>query len=86
MSATLTPKRKSARDRPASSKERMGDGGRESGRSTEVLVVRTSDSPRAVGSWRTLPGGQYRTLMPRGLSPVVLRHAVVCEIGRPSFT
>ena len=31
MSATLTTKRKSARDRPASSKERVGDWGRESG-------------------------------------------------------
>ena len=39
MSATLTTKRKSARDRPASSKEERGDRGRESGRSTEVLEV-----------------------------------------------
>ena len=39
MSATLTPERKSARDRPASSKEERGDRGRESGRSTEVLEV-----------------------------------------------
>ena len=38
MSATLTPERKSARDRPASSKKRGGLG-RESGRLTEVLVV-----------------------------------------------
>ena len=43
-----------------------------------------SDSPRAVGSWRTLPEGQYRTLVPRGLSPVVPLPAVVCEIGRLS--
>ena len=43
MSATLTPKRKSARDRPASSKEREGglgvDRGRESGRLTKELEV-----------------------------------------------
>ena len=45
MSATLTPERKSARDRPASSKERGGLG-RESGRSTGELVVR---GPRAIG-------------------------------------
>ena len=39
MSATLTPKRKSARDRPASSKRERGDWGRESGRLTEELEV-----------------------------------------------
>ena len=39
MSATLTTKRKSARDRPASSKRERGDWGRESGRLTEELEV-----------------------------------------------
>ena len=39
MSATLTTKRKSARDRPASGKESERGKGRESGRSTEELEV-----------------------------------------------
>ena len=58
MSAPLTTKRRSARDRPASSKEReRGDRGRESGRcSTEVLVVR--DIARAqLGSGAHSPEG-----------------------------
>ena len=39
MSATLTTKRKSARDRPRQVMREWGGLGRESGRSTEVLVV-----------------------------------------------
>ena len=34
-----------------------------------MLVIRFS--PRAIGYRLTLPGGQYRTLRPRGPSPVV---------------
>ena len=69
MSATLTPKRKSARDRPASGKERVGDGGRESGgHSLPRQRCSWSEGPRAIGSMLTLPGGQCRILMPRGPS------------------
>ena len=43
-----------------------------------MLVIRFS--PRAIGYRLTLPGGQYRTLMPRGPSPVVLHLADVLAV------
>ena len=56
MSATLTTKRKSARDRPASGKERVGDGGRESGgHSLPRQRCSWSEDPRAIGFVLTLP-------------------------------
>ena len=68
MSATLTTKRKSARDRPASSKERVGELGE---RKREI--DRGARGQRPARNWvqLTLPEGQCRTLMPRGPSPVV---------------
>jgi hypothetical protein len=37
-----------------------------------------------LSTWLTLPEGQYRTLMPRGPSLVVLHLAAACETSRPS--
>ena len=77
MSATLTPKRKSARDRPASSKERVGIGGEKAG---DRLESSWSEARAQLSTWLTLPGGQYRTLVPRGPRPVLVLHlAVVVE-------
>ena len=46
--------------------------------STEELVVRKARAQSS--TWLTLPEGQYRTVMPRGPSPVLVLHlAVVVE-------
>ena len=52
----------------------MGDGGEKEGdidASTEELVVRKARAQSS--TWLTLPEGPYRTVMPRGPSPVVLQ-------------
>ena len=73
MSATLTPKRKSARDRPASSKEsERGGKGRESGR--EIDRGARGQQARAHSSPDSHPEGQYRTTLHRGPSPVLVLH------------
>ena len=78
MSATLTPKRKSARDRPASSKlrERGGDWGRESGRLTEELEVERRGVTLAVKTNAREKARAATNLVKQSRNLLVSRHSL----------
>ena len=82
MSATLTPERKSARDRPASSNERPESGGLGE-RKREVDRRARGQQARAHSGTDSHPEGQYRTPLHRGPAPCMLRCAAASTPSQP---